>query len=775
MKVLEKKLPDILKVVNQPIPKKDGKKLTTGAAVYTDDLAPADALVVKVLRSQHNFAEILNIDTEKAEKLEGVECILTYKDVPDVRITRAGQTFPEPSPLDWKILDKYVRFIGDEVAVVAAKTQAQADKAMRLIKVDYRVLEPVLDYKTADQSESIVHFEKDCSANYDIGFQPEKNIAAHISFEMGDYEKGFRESDIVLEREYETQATNPAMMEPVTTFTYMDEYNRMTVVSATQVPFHVRRMVANSLDIPMSRVRVKKPRIGGGFGLKQTAASEFFPALVTLKTGKAAKIYYSRKEVFLATTRRHPFVMKVKVGATRDGKIKAFDFETISDTGAYGDHASTVLEACGEKVMAMYNKVDGYRFDGRAVYTNLPSSGAFRGYGKTQGLYAVESIVNELARELGMDSTYLRKKNVIKKGENLLLGTHNDYDDNILRQDSCALDFLIDRGKEMIKWDEYYPGKDMGNGKFRGVGMALSIQASGILNIDSANATLKFNSDGFFTLLISATDMGTGCDTILSQMAAEALQVPLENIVVYSSDTDVTPYDDGSYASSSTYVTGRAVIDASVKIMEKLKKEVSEIFHAEIDEIEYGNGVFACGQEKISISNLGYRLNCKQVMATGSHTCSTEAPPYKSGFALVEVDAETGKVDVLEFAGVVDCGTVINTNLCIVQTQGGILQGIGMALYEDINQDFAGREMNDSFMTYKIPSRKDTPKIMVDFAKSYEPTGPFGAKSIGEVVINAAAPAVIDAIDNAIGIRFRKLPVSPEQVFFALNEKNKRG
>jgi CO/xanthine dehydrogenase Mo-binding subunit len=770
MKLLEKKLPKILKLVNQPIPKRDGKKLVTGAAVYTDDLAPSDALIVKILRSKHHFAEILNIDTEKAEKIEGVECILTYKDVPDVRITRAGQTFPEPSPLDWKILDNYVRFIGDEVAVIAARTEEQADKAMRLIKVDYRLIEPVLDYKTATQSKSIVHFEKDTRVNYDIGFEPEKNIASHLHFEIGDYEKGFRESEIILEREYETQATNPAMMEPVTTYTYMDEYDRMTVVSATQVPFHVRRMIANSLNIPTSRVRVKKPRIGGGFGLKQTAASEFFPALVTIKTGKAAKIYYSRKEVFLATTRRHPFVMKVKIGANRDGKIKAFDFEAISDTGAFGEHASTVIEACAEKSMAMYNKVDGYRFDATAVYTNLPSSGAFRGYGKTQGLFAVESIVNELAKELGMDPTELRKMNLIKKGENLLLGTNHVYDDDIIRQDSCELDFLIDRGKELINWDENYPGKDMGNGKFRGVGMALSIQSSGVLNIDSANATLKFNSDGFFTLLISATDMGTGCDTILSQMAAETLQVPLENIVVYAADTDVTPYDDGSYASSSTYVTGRAVVDASETILKKLRKEVSEIFHRKIDEIEYDNGVFSWGEDSIGIKDLGYRLNCRQVMATGSHTCSKEAPPYKSGFALVEVDTETGKVDVLEFAGVVDCGTVINTNLCRVQTQGGILQGIGMALYEDINHDFAGREMNDSFMTYKIPTRKDSPKIMVDFAKSYEPTGPYGAKSIGEVVINAAAPAIADAIDNAIGVRFRKLPITPEKVFLELNK-----
>ncbi len=760
-----------MKLVNKAIAKRDGVKLVTGAPVYTDDLAPSESLIIKILRSKHHFAKIINIDTKKAESLDGVECILTYKDVPNKPITRAGQTYPEPSPQDWKILDEYVRFKGDEVAVIAATSEKIANKAMKLIKVDYNVLEPVLDYKTAVHEKSLVHPEEESFTHYDIGFDPEKNIAAKYYVEVGDYKKGFEESDVVLSREYNTQATHPGMMEPLTTYTYLDHFGRLVIVSATQIPFHVRRLVANSLDMSMSNVRVIKPRIGGGFGCKQTAASEFFPALVTMKTGKPAKVFYTREEVFLSSTRRHPFNIKISVGATKDGLLKAFNVEALSDTGAYGEHAATVMEACAEKIMAFY-KTDGYRFDGKAMYTNRVASGAFRGYGKTQGGFAVESILNELASELGMDPTLLRSKNIIHKGDNLNLGTYHKYEDDVIRQDSCELEYCLNKGKEMIDWDTNYPSKKISETKVRGVGMALSTQGSGVLNIDSGGATIKLNCDGFFTLLISATDMGTGCDTILSQMAAEILEVPLEQVNVYSADTDVTPYDDGSYASSSTYVTGTAVKKASEKVLSVLKEEVAILTETAASDVKYKEGVFSYKDQTLTLSELGFKLNNKQISVTESHICSKEAPPYKAGYALVDVDLETGKVDVVDFVGVIDCGTVINTNLATVQAQGGMLQGIGMTLFEDITHASNGDEMNKNFMTYKIPSRKDASNIRVEFADSYEPTGPFGAKSIGEIVINTAAPAIASAIFNATGIQFRELPITPEKVYKAL--KNKR-
>lgn len=759
-----------MKIVNKAIAKRDGVKLVTGAPVYTDDIAPAESLIIKILRSKHHFAKIIDIDTSKAENIDGVECVLTYKDVPNKPITRAGQTYPEPSPQDWKILDEYVRYKGDEIAIVAATSEKIANKALKLIKVEYEVLEPVLDYKTAVHNKSIVHPEEESYTHYDIGFKPEQNIAAKYYVEVGDYKKGFDESDVVLTREYSTQATHPGMMEPLATYTYLDHFGRLVVVSATQIPFHVRRLIANSLDMPISNVRVIKPRIGGGFGCKQTAGSEFFPALVTMKTGKPAKVFYTREEVFLASTRRHPFNIKISVGATEDGILKAFNVEALSDTGAYGEHAATVMEACAEKIMAFY-KVTGYRFDGKAMYTNRVPSGAFRGYGKTQGGFAVESIINELSSELNIDPTEVRSKNIIHEGDNLNLGTYHKYEDDIIRQDSCELEYCLERGKELIKWDENYPSQAISETKVRGVGMALSTQGSGVLNIDSGGATIKLNCDGFFTLLISATDMGTGCDTILSQMAAEVLEVPLEQVNVYSADTDVTPYDDGSYASSSTYVTGTAVKKASEKILSILIEEAAILMNADVGNIKYNEGVFKSSDSELTLNDLGFKLNNKQISVTESHVCSKEAPPYKAGYALVDVDLETGKIDVVDFVGVIDCGTVINTNLATVQAQGGMLQGIGMTLFEEITHASNGDEMNSNFMTYKMPTRKDGLDIKVEFAKSYEPTGPFGAKSIGEIVINTAAPAIANAIFNATGIQFRELPITPEKVYKALKAK----
>lgn len=761
-----------MKIVNKAIPKRDGMKLVTGSPVYTDDLVPHGALVVKLLRSEHHFAKILNIDTSIALKVPGVKCILTYEDIPSKVLTRAGQTFPEPSPQDWKVLDEYVRYKGDEVAIIGAETEAAAIKAMSLIKVDYEVYEPVLDFLTATEHNTIVHPEPEAFTHFEFGFKPEMNIASGYAVTVGDYKKGFEESDVIITREYQTQATHPAMMEPITTYTYLDHFSRLVVVSATQIPFHIRRMVANALDLSISNVRVIKPRIGGGFGCKQTASSEFYPALVTMKTGRPAKLFYTRDEVFRCSTRRHPFKFEVTVGATKDGMLKAFDIKALSDTGAYGEHAGTVMEACAEKIVAFYNKLDGYRFEGTAVYTNNIPSGAFRGYGKTQGGFAIESIINELSKELNIDPVELRRKNIIHEGEKLMLGTNHVYEDDVIRQDSCELDYCLNKGASLINWQDKFLKREVKNNKVRGVGMALSTQGSGVLNIDSGGATLKLNCDGIFTLLISATDMGTGCDTILSQMAAEVLDVPLESIIVYAADTDVTPYDDGSYASSSTYVTGTAVTKASQKILTLMIEEVAILMNEKVNNIVYEEGVFSSGLEKMTLKELGFKLNRKQLTVTESHVCAKEAPPYKAGYAEVEVDLETGKVEVLEFVGVIDCGTVINTNLATVQAQGGMLQGIGMTLFEDITVSKMGDEMNTNFMTYKIPSRKDNTNIVVDFADSYEPTGPFGAKSIGEIVINTAAPAIANAIYHATGVYFRTLPITPEKVFMALREQN---
>ncbi|WP_099191244.1 xanthine dehydrogenase family protein molybdopterin-binding subunit [Tepidibacter mesophilus] len=763
-----------MNVVNSAISKIDGMDIATGKPVYTDDL-DNNSLVVKILRSPYAFAKIKNIDTQKSEKLNGVECILTHKDVPNVRFTMAGQSYPEPSPYDRLILDEYVRYIGDEVAIIAAVDEKTALKAMKLIKVDYEVYKPVLDFEKAQEHTSTVHPEDDLHVNFDIGMNKEKNIAASYKTEVGDVEAELENSEVVVEETYYTQAQAHGMMETYRAFSYIDHNGRLTIVSATQIPFHVRRIVARALQIPKSKIRVIKPRIGGGFGGKQTASVEVFPAIVTLKTGKPAKIVYDRKETFSCTTSRHAMKIKVKIGSDKEGNIKAIDMQALSDTGAYGEHAWTVFSVAGHKTLPLYNQAKAVRYMGNVVYTNKMTAGALRGYGVTQGIFALESAINELAAKLNIDPAKLREKNIIKEGDNNpILGGSKDGHPVVLA--SCTLDRCIEKGKKFVGWDEKYRGKDMGNGKVRAVGMAITMQGSGIPGIDTASAVIKLNDDGFYTLLLGATDMGQGSDTILAQMAADILETTMDKIIVHTADTDISPYDTGSYASSTTYVTGNAVIKASEDMKNKILENAANLLDISKEDLMFdGLSVRTInGDNVLSIDEIAQRLSIgegkNQLIGVGSFGGETSPPPFIAGFAEVEVDKESGKIDLIDYVAVVDCGTVINPKLARIQVEGGLVQGIGMAMYEDVKHSDAGKMQTNTFMQYKIPCRKDIGKLTVDFESSYEPTGPFGAKSIGEVVINTPSPAIAHAVYNAVGVNIRSLPITPEKVLMGILE-----
>ena len=549
----------------------------------------------------------------------------------------------------------------------------------------------------------------------------------------------------------------------------VDHTGRLVVVSSTQIPFHVRRQLAKSLQLPASRIRVIKPRIGGGFGGKQTAVVERFVAMVTLKTGKPAKIVYDRKETFTCTNSRHAMRIKVRLGADQDGTIRAIDIQGLSDTGAYGEHASTSFSLVGSKTLPLYNKTKAVRFMGNVVYTNKMPGGALRGYGAPQGTFAVESTVNKLAEKLNMDPAEIRLKNLIKEGETCLL-----YDGKLLG--SSSLHRCIEKGKELIGWKEKYPRKEIGNNKVRGVGMAVTMQGSGIAGIDTASAEVRFNDNASFTLLVGSTDMGTGSDTILAQMAAEVLETSLENIIVYAADTDVSPYDPGSYASSTTYVTGMAVVKAAEDLKKQIMQNGAKFLEVAPEEVEYDGKTIRtiAGDKTISLEKLAELLvlgtGKLQLVGNATYGSPTSPPPFIAGFAEVEVDQETGKVDLIDYVAVVDCGTVINPNLARIQVEGGIVQGIGFALYEDVKYDNKGNLQTNSFMQYKIPCRKDIGNIRVAFEESFEPTGPFGAKSIGEVVINTPAPAIVHAVYNAVGVRVTNLPITPEKVFMGMQK-----
>ena len=758
-----------MKFVNQGIEKIDATALLTGKPVYTEDLAPENGLIVKVLRSPHAFAEIQKIDTESASKTTGIELVLTWQDVPDKRFTMAGQSYPEPSPYDRLILDRIVRYVGDPVAIVAGRDEPAVDRALKRIKVTYDLFEPVLSPEDALDHDSIIHPESDYHINFDIGNDVKRNLCCSGGFESGDVTAEFSRCDSMVDCIYHTKANSQAMMETFRTYTYMDHAGRLTLVSSTQIPFHARHIVAKALDIPKARVRVVKPRIGGGFGAKQTVVSEIFPAIVTLKTGKPAKMVFSRYESFTASTSRHEMKIRVRAGADKAGHIRAIHVDTLSNTGAYGEHGPTTVGLSGHKTMSLYNKAVAVKFSYRVVYTNTMSAGAYRGYGATQGTFALESAINELADKLGMDPLAFRMKNLLQQGD--ILTAY--YGESL---NSCALEACIEKGKEMIGWHKKYPCWQITPTKIRAVGAAITMQGSGISNIDMASVQIRLQDDGFYTLMIGASDMGTGCDTILAQMAAECLSCDMDRIIVSSVDTDHSPYDTGSYASSTTYVTGMAVVKACEKLKKKICSQAAVLLGEQADRLKFdGSRVF--NQEKsVTLNALAQQLavgDHTSLTADASHSGSTSPPPFMAGFAEIELDMETGDTRVVDYVGVVDCGTPINPNLARIQAEGGIVQGIGMALYEDIVYNSKGKMTNNSFMQYKIPTRLDVESVRVEFESSYEPTGPFGAKSIGEVVINTPSPAIAHAIHNASGIYLRTLPMTSEKVLMAMLEKEK--
>lgn len=748
--------------VGKGVIKKDAMALVTGQPVYCDDLAPKDCLIVKLLRSPHAYAKIKSIDTSIAKRIPGIEAIYTYEDVPTSRFTLAGQSYPEPSPYDRRILENVVRYVGDEVAIVAGANEDCVDRALKAIKVDYEVLEPLLDFEKSIDNAIVIHEEDDYKCLCEIGNDVKRNIVSSGESVVGDVDAVLKECDVVLERDYHTKANAQAMMETMRSYCYIDTYGRLNCVSSTQIPFHVRRILSNALEIPKSKINVIKPRIGGGFGAKQTACCEIFTAFVTWKLKKPSKIVYTREETFAASNSRHEMKMHVRIGATKEGTIEAIDLYTLSNQGAYGEHGPTTIGLAGHKSLPLYNHVKASRFTYDVVYTNTMRAGAYRGYGATQGQFAVESIINELADELNMDPCEIRFKNMTR--ENEVLSQYYNEELN-----ACALDRCLEKAMEMIDYKNKPLRRDMGD-FVRGLGVSLSMQGSGISGLDVGSVEIKLQDDGFYTLSIGATDMGTGCDTILAQMVAECMDCDVDQVVTSSLDTDHAPYDTGSYASSTTYVTGMAVVKACEKLRNSILEAAAGFFNVDKEDIEFDGKKINTLDHVHEMSLAEFADTCfnggiaKALIASDSHMSPTSPPPFMVGIAEVDVDKLTGEIKVHDYVSVVDCGTVINPNLARVQAEGGIVQGIGMALSEDITYSNEGKMRNRNFLQYKLPTRVDVPSVRVEFESSYEDNGPFGAKSIGEVVINTPTSAIASAIKHATGVQVRTLPITAEKV-----------
>ena len=759
------------KVVTKSIYKKDAPALLTGKPVYTEDLAPAECLIVKALRSPYPHAIIEDINVDKAKLVPGIEAVFTWKDVPRVRFTMAGQTYPEMSAYDQYILEERVRYVGDEVALVAGVDEVSVNKALKMIKVKYKVLPAIMNPEEALDNPILIHPEEDWTQVDFSNGDNKRNLAGGDHFEYGDVDQVMAESDVVVEGTFRTQACNQGMMENFATYCTMDPYGRLEIVSSTQIPFHVRRIVARALDIPKSKIRVIKPRIGGGFGAKQTACTECMTAFVTWKTGKPAKMVYSRTETLTTSNSRHEMIIRAKMGATKDGRLQAIDMYALSNQGAYGEHGPTTIGLVYQKGMTLYHPMKAYRFHGDVVYTNTMRAGAYRGYGATQGIFALESLLDDLADKVGMDSAAIRELNMVRQGD-VMPSYHN------ATMRSCNLDKCLAQAKEMIGYDERPHVWQTEDGHVHAFGIGMSCQGSGIENVDQGSADIRLNSEGFYNLLVGSSDMGTGSDTTLAQIAAETLMCEADQVVTHSADTDISPYDSGSYASSTAFVTGTAVLEAAQLLIEKMKKAASRFLECSENMVDFDGKVFTNMENKKTLTLEELAVNAhggftEALTASATTTKTTSPPPFLALICEIDVDMETGKVVPVETAAVVDCGTPLNERIVKVQTEGGVIQGLGMALYEKVQYRADGGMYNNNLMTYKMPARTDIGNLKVEISRSYEPSGPYGAKSIGEVVINATSPAIANAVFHATGVRVTELPITPEKVYMGMVKNGK--
>jgi len=782
-------------VVGKPEPKLDAIKLAQGKPAYTADIELRGMLHAKVLHSPYAHARITRIDASRARALPGVAAVLTWQDIPRVVYSTAGQSDPIPGPLDTFSLDNKVRFVGDRVAFVAAETPEIAEQALRLIDVDYEILPPVLDPADAMQPTAPRIHDEPEYVNF-ADSKPEKNLAAAIRIDIGNLEKGFAEADQIFEAEYAVPKVQQAHIEPHVTITYWDEDDRLVIRTSTQVPFHVRRQLAPVLGLPVKRIRVIKPRIGGGFGGKQEVLMEDVAAHLTIATGRPVIYEYSRTEEFIAARSRHPMRIWMKTGVKRDGTMTANEMRVLSDTGAYGCHAVTVTGNTGSKSMALYvgdgpfRKSPNIRFYADIVYTTTPPAGAFRGYGVPQGYWAVERHMEKIARALDLDPLEFRLKNAIHPGEYHPFSTawNEGREPRPEIVHTVGLEQCVREGQAAIGWDlkagnETWRQSTKSPYLRKGIGVAMVMQGTAIPYLDMGGASIKMNDDGSFNLLIGATDLGTGSDTVLAQMVAEVLGVPLDDIIAYSSDTDFTPFDKGAYASSTTYISGTAAVKAAQIVAEKIKKRAADILNQSLNVSTFDlsnvtlanrHALFPDGQsipfDVIALDSLHHN-NQEQIMGVASYVSPSSPPPFAAQFAEVTVDTETGALTVDKLVMAVDSGVIVNPLTASGQIEGGMTQALGYAVCEEMVYDGKGRAREHDFDRYHIFRANEMPELTTIFIETFEPTHPFGVKAVAEIPMDGVAPAVGNAVLDAVGINIDENPVTPEKVWKNLKSK----
>jgi putative selenate reductase molybdopterin-binding subunit len=779
--------------VGSPEPKVDAIKLVTGKPAFTADIEMRGMLVAKVLHSPVAHARIKRIDASKARSLPGVAAVLTSEDIPRVAYSTAGQSDPIPGPLDTFSLDNKVRFFGDRVAFVAAETEEIAEQALQLIEVEYEPLPAILD-STKAQAEGAVQIHDEPDYVNFADSDPSRNLAAQIHIDIGDVEKGFSEADHVIEASYEVPKVSPAHIEPHVVVTYWDEDDRLVIRTSTQVPFHVRRQIAPVLNLPAKRIRVIKPRIGGGFGGKQEVLIEDVAAHLTIATGRPVRFEYTRAEEFWGARTRHPMRINMKTGVKSDGTITANEMRILSDTGAYGCHALTVTGNTGHKAMALYvgdgpyRESPNIRFYADIVYTNTPPSGAYRGYGVPQGFWPVERHMERIARDLNLDPLQFRIKNALRAGELHPFSTAWSEGREPMPEiiNTCGLEDCVRQGRAGVEWDAKYnnPEWHTVEGKHhlrRGIGVALVMQGTAIPYLDMGGASIKINEDGSFNLLVGATDLGTGSDTVLAQQAAEILGVPVKDIIVYSSDTDFTPFDKGAYASSTTYISGAAVVGAAQKVSDRIRHRAARMLGTEKEVIQPDEIMLrdrcawspdgrSVTLEEIALNALHHE-DQEQIMGVDSFVSPVAPPPFAAQFAEVTVDIETGQVIVDKLLMAVDSGVIVNPLTASGQVEGGMTQALGYAVCEEMLYDEEGRPREEDFRDYHIFAAHEMPELQTIFVETFEPSHPFGVKAVAEIPMDGVAPAVANAVMDACGADVLVAPVTPERVWSALKSQ----
>ena len=776
--------------VGKPDPKVDAIKLAQGKPAFTSDIELRGLLHAKILHSPYAHARIKNIDAKKARALPGVAAVLTWKDIPRVVYSTAGQSDPIPGPLDMFSLDNKVRFVGDRVAFVAAETSEIAEQALKLIAVEYELLPILLDPADAMKPDAVRIHDEPEYVNF-ADSKPEKNLAAEIKIDIGNVEKGFSEADAIFEAEYTVPKVQQAHIEPHVTVTYWDEDDRLVIRTSTQVPFHVRRMLAPVLGLPVKRIRVIKPRIGGGFGGKQEVLIEDVAAHLTIATKRPVICEYSREEEFIASRSRHPMRVRMKTGVKKDGTITANEMRILTDTGAYGCHALTVSGNTGHKSMALYvgdgeyRKSPNIRFYADVVYTNTPPAGAFRGYGVPQGYWPLERHMEKIARKMGLDPLEFRLKNAIRPGEyhpfSTVWNEGREPRPEVIQ--TVGLEQCVRQGQAAIGWDEkfgnekWHVGAEHTSPTRKGIGVALVMQGTAIPYLDMGGASIKMNDDGSFNLLVGATDLGTGSDTVLAQMAAEVLGIHTDDILVYSSDTDFTPFDKGAYASSTTYISGTAVTRASQIAAERIKIRAARLLGlSEHQTILLSNKqALAPDGRAISLTEIAldslHHNEQEQIIGVASYASPSSPPPFAAQFAEVTVDTETGAVWVDKLVMAVDGGVIVNPLTASGQIEGGMTQALGYAVCEEMVYDKEGRARERDFADYHIFRADEMPELTTIFVETFEPSHPFGVKAVAEIPMDGVAPAVGNAILDAVGINIDQNPITPEKIWKAFKEK----